>query len=92
LVREALNLATSSLEAVILLPSLSLDLPSSSRWKRAFSRRKTVPSAGLAQAASTSSPTQSFKKVTGLPRSFSTSAATGLRVYFGFGAPFGRPR
>jgi len=92
LVREALNLATSSAEAVILLPSLSLDLPSSSMWKRAFSRRITEPSAGLAQAASTSAPTQSFKKVTGLPRSLSTSAATGLRVYFSFGEPFGRPR
>jgi len=69
-----------------------LDLPSSSRWKRAFSRRITEPSAGLAQAASTSAPTQSFKKVTCLPRSLSTSAATGLRVYFSFGVPFGRPR
>lgn len=53
---------------VTLLPEASLPFPSSATWKRRFSRRKTDPVAGLAQAASTSEPTQSFRKVTFLQR------------------------
>lgn len=68
LVSEAANFATSSLEALILLPSAALPFPSSSTWNRRFSRRKTVPGAGLAHAASTSGPTQSFRNTTSRPR------------------------
>ena len=48
------------------LPSASTPLPSSSTWNLRFSRRITLPVAGLAQAASTSLPTQSDRNVTGL--------------------------
>lgn len=51
-----------------LLPEASLPFPSSATWKRRFSSRMTDPVAGLAQAASTSEPTQSFRKVTFLQR------------------------
>lgn len=49
-----------------LFPAASLPFPSSATWKRRFSSRMTDPVAGLAQAASTSAPTQSFRKVTSL--------------------------
>jgi len=43
LVRLARKAATLSLSALILLPSASSPLPSSSMWKRRFSSRMTEP-------------------------------------------------
>lgn len=51
-----------------LFPEASFPFPSSSTWKRRFSSRMTDPAAGLAQAFSTSWPTQSFKNKTSLGR------------------------
>lgn len=51
-----------------LFPSASTPFPSSSTWNLRFSSNNTVPGAGLAQAASTSGPTQSDKNVTGLKK------------------------
>ena len=50
------------------------------------------PTSGFAQAASTSSPTQSDRNVTFLPKSSSSFVAIGLKVNFGFFVPSGRPR
>ena len=49
-----------------------------------FSRRMTDPWAGLAQAASTSAPTQSPRKVMSRPSSFFSSSATGASVNLAF--------
>lgn len=59
-------LKKSSTSTLTLFPEASLPFPSSATWKRRFSSRMTDPVAGLAQAASTSAPTQSFRKVTSL--------------------------
>lgn len=53
-------------DTLTLFPAASLPLPSSATWKRRFSRRMTEPEGGLAQALSTSAPTQSFRNVTSL--------------------------
>mmetsp|Transcript_8416 Transcript_8416/g.19661 ORF Transcript_8416/g.19661 Transcript_8416/m.19661 type:complete len:253 (-) Transcript_8416:4-762(-) len=92
LARDSRNLVTSSSVALNGLPSSSTPLPSSSTWKRTFSRTMMDPSAGLAQAASTSAPTQSERKVTGLPMSSPSLSAMGLRENFGLARPSGRPR
>lgn len=86
------NSATFSLSALVLLPSLSLAEPSSSMWKRRFSRRTTSPLPALLTMPSTSEPTQSGAKVTDLPSSFSSSGTTGFRLYLGLGLPLGRPK
>lgn len=56
-------------------------------WYLKFSRRMTDPGAGSEHADSTSGPTQSFRNVTSLFRSFLSSTATGAREYLGFGLP-----
>lgn len=92
-VKPLRNSATFSLSALVLLPSLSLAEPSSSMWKRRFSKRTTPPLSVLLTMASTSEPTQSGAKVTDLPpNSFSSSGTTGCRLYLGLGLPLGRPR
>jgi len=73
-------------------PVSSSPLPSSSTWKRRFSRRITEPAAGSAQAASISAPTQSLRKVTFLPSSSSSLVATGPSESLGTTWPSGRPR
>ena len=55
-------------------PSAATALPSSSMWNRRFSSSMTDPGAGLAQAASTSGPTQSLRKRTSLT---ATTSSTG---------------
>jgi len=50
------------------------------------------PSAGLLVACSTSGPTQSFRKLTLRPNSFSTTGAMGSNEYLGLTLPSGRPR
>merc|ERR1719184_719023 len=50
------------------------------------------PWGGLAQADSTSSPTQSERKITSLLRSFLSSSARGCRLYLAFLWPSGLPR
>jgi hypothetical protein len=87
-----LNSSTFALSALTFLPSASFELPSSSAWKRRFSSRMTCPFSALLTVSSTSLPTQSFVKITLLPSSFSSSGTTGLRLYFGFAFPSGRPR
>lgn len=62
------NLIKCNDRTLTLLPEASLPFPSSATWKRRFSSRMTDPVAGLAQAFSTSGPTQSFRKVTSLQR------------------------
>jgi hypothetical protein len=65
---------------LVFLPSESLDEPSSSAWKRRFSSRKIWPSWPALTACSTSSPTQSLRKVTGLLRSSSSFLACRWRT------------
>mmetsp|Transcript_15516 Transcript_15516/g.29289 ORF Transcript_15516/g.29289 Transcript_15516/m.29289 type:complete len:227 (-) Transcript_15516:138-818(-) len=89
---EARNAATFSLSALILLPSGSTPLPSSSTWNRRFSKRMTVPGAGSAQVASTSAPQQSLQNVTGLPSFSSRILATGAKENFSTTLPSGRPK
>lgn len=60
---------------LVFLPSASLELPSSAAWNRRFSRRKTCPFLPSLTAFSTSSPTQSLRKVTGVLRSSSSFLA-----------------
>ena len=57
-----------------------------------FSRRMTEPWTGLTQAASTSGPTQSARKLISRPSSFLSSSATGARVNLVFLLPSGLPR
>mmetsp|Transcript_18058 Transcript_18058/g.56237 ORF Transcript_18058/g.56237 Transcript_18058/m.56237 type:complete len:263 (+) Transcript_18058:264-1052(+) len=92
LAREARKAATLAGSALSFSPDSVVALPSSSMWKRRFSSRITEPSAGAAHAASTSSPTQSERKVIGLPSSFSSSPATGLSENLSTREPSGRPR
>lgn len=93
LVRLARNCLTFSGSALVLLPSLSLDEPSSSMWKRRFSRRKMSPSLASATRCSVSAPTHSGRNAIDLPgRRRSSSAATGLSEYFATAEPLGRPR
>lgn len=47
-------------------PASLTPFPSSSKWKRRFSSRKTEPAGGSAHLASTSAPTQSERNSTGL--------------------------
>ena len=86
------NSSTLALSALTLLPSLSTPLPSSSTWKRRFSRRTTPPLSVLLTISSTSEPTESGARVTLLPRSFSSSGTTGFSEYLGLTWPLGRPR
>mmetsp|Transcript_37584 Transcript_37584/g.120479 ORF Transcript_37584/g.120479 Transcript_37584/m.120479 type:complete len:234 (+) Transcript_37584:864-1565(+) len=90
--RLARKAATLSLSALTFSPAASTPLPSSSTWKRTFSSRMTEPGAGSAHAASTSSPQQSVRKVTGFSMSFSSALATGASVNLGTTLPSGRPR
>ena len=60
--------------------------------KRRFSSSATSPSPSPATAACACSPTVSVANATGLPSSSPSRFATGGSVYFGSGAPFGRPR
>lgn len=62
------------------LPSLSLELPSSSAWNRKFSSKKISPSLLFLTASSVSLPTQSGRKVTGLLRSSESLSACDFRV------------
>src|ERR1035437_9813490 len=82
----------SSLDAAFLVPSSSLTLPSSSMWKRRFSKSSTSPSLREATAASTSGPTQSDALATGLPKSFAKALATGAKRRLSTTLPSGRPR
>mmetsp|Transcript_19914 Transcript_19914/g.66985 ORF Transcript_19914/g.66985 Transcript_19914/m.66985 type:complete len:248 (+) Transcript_19914:1097-1840(+) len=92
LARDARKASTAAFSALTFSPLASTPLPSSSKWKRRFSRRITEPGAGEAQAASTSGPTQSERKVTGFPRRPSRALATGAMEYFSTLLPSGRPR
>ena len=76
----------------MLVPSSSFTFPSSSMWKRKFSKSKTSPGFKDFAAASASAPTQLEINLTGLPKSFSNSAATGRRENFSTTLPSGRPR
>mmetsp|Transcript_9355 Transcript_9355/g.18722 ORF Transcript_9355/g.18722 Transcript_9355/m.18722 type:complete len:209 (+) Transcript_9355:587-1213(+) len=87
--RKATTCSSVGLNAV---PSAFTPLPSSSAWKRRFSRTMMEPSAGLAHAASVSAPTHDGRNVTGLLRSSPRRSATGFRVIFSFGLPSGRPK
>jgi hypothetical protein len=78
-VRPWRNSCTLAGSALVLLPSLSLEEPSSSMWKRRFSSRMTEPSEALEMACSTSGPTQSLTKMTFFESCDSSSAATGSR-------------
>jgi hypothetical protein len=92
-VKPLRNSATFSLSALTLLPSASLELPSSSAWKRKFSNRITWPPVAWLTISSTSFPTESGAMITFFPpNSFSSSGTTGLREYLGFAFPSGRPR
>jgi hypothetical protein len=91
-VNPFLNFSTSALSALTFLPSASLELPSSSAWKRRFSSRITCPPLAPLTVSSTSLPTQSLVKMTSLPSSFSSSATTGFKLYFELTLPSGRPR
>jgi hypothetical protein len=91
-VKPFLNFSTSALSALTFFPSESFELPSSSAWKRKFSSRITCPPLAPLTVSSTSLPTQSLVKMTSLPNSFSNSATTGFKLYFGLALPSGRPR
>ena len=90
--REFLKASTASAEGFTLPPLASLPAPSSSGWKRRFSSKKIEPGAGSLQAASTSAPTQSARKVTGLDKSRSSSSATTFNELLGSGSPSGLPK
>merc|ERR1719444_505954 len=74
----ARNSVTLSASALILLPSASTPLPSSSTLKRKFSSKMTVPVAGSAVAAAVSAPRTLEQNTTGLPSFSSTIFATGI--------------
>ena len=73
-------------------------LASSSAWKRRFSSSSVWPFSSLPAISSASTPTQSGQKPTfSLDASSRSSimrsrSATGLRLIFGLGLPFGRPK
>ncbi len=67
-------------------------LASSSRWKRTFSSSSTDPLPSARLFASASAPTQSPANSTGAPSRSASFEATGRKLYFASGLPFGRPR
>ncbi len=91
-VKPFLNSSTLALSALTFFPSASFELPSSSAWKRRFSKRTTCPPLALLTISSTSLPTQSGAIWTLLPRSFSNSGTTGFRENFALTFPSGHPR
>ncbi len=91
LVSFSLKVLMASGLLLIFFPSLSLTDPSYSGWYLTFSHKKMPPSE-LLTAASTESPTQSSKKVTGLSKYAWRGPRTGFRECLGFLSPLGLPR